>query len=35
MKELLRELYEVDLVLAVLTDLNANVWYERYARARS
>jgi hypothetical protein len=28
MKELLRELYEVDLVLAVLTDLNANVWYE-------
>jgi CheY-like chemotaxis protein len=28
MKELLRELYEADLVLAVLTDLNANVWYE-------
>jgi hypothetical protein len=28
MKELLTELYEADLVLAVLTGLNANVWYE-------
>jgi len=27
-KDILKELLEVDLVLAVLTDFNANVWYE-------
>jgi hypothetical protein len=27
-KDLLRELFEADLVVSVLTDFNANVWYE-------
>ncbi len=27
-KEILKELYETDIVIAVLTDFNANVWYE-------
>ncbi len=27
-KDILKELYDADLVLAVLTDFNANVWYE-------